>query len=161
MRYLFFAVVACAAFTACNKDKYTSAPQIKFKSITSPFFSNSLNEKPVLIIELTDAEGDFGFREGRDTSYVFVKNTRSPFKLDSFKFPSALSKAVRKNFKGDVEIDLRGAGTGGSNALPGPPPAGSRRPYTDTVYYEVYVKDFAKNKSNVIRTADPFLYITR
>ena len=160
MRYLFFAFIACLAFTACNKDKYTSAPQIKFKSITSPFYSNSLFDKPILIIELTDAEGDFGFKEGKDTSYVFVKNTRSPFKLDSFKFPSTLSKAIKKNFKGDVEIDLRGDGTGGSNALPGPPPT-SQRPYTDTVYYEVYVKDFAKHKSNVIRTSDPFLYITR
>jgi len=160
MRYLFFAFVACVAFTACNKDKYTSAPQIKFKSITSPFNSNSLYDKPVLIIELTDLEGDFGFKEGKDTSYVFVKNTRSPFRLDSFKFPSTLSKAIKKNFKGDVEIDLRGDGTAGSNALPGPPPAGFRRPYTDTVYYEVYVKDFAKHKSNVIKTSDPFLYIT-
>ena len=160
MRHLFFLFFACVFFSACNKDKYTSAPQIKFKSITSPFFANSLTDKPILIIELTDAEGDFGFKEGKDTSYVFVKNTRSPFKLDSFKFPSALSKAVKKNFKGDVEIDLRGNGTGGSNALPGPPPLGARRPYTDTVYYEVYVKDFAKNKSNVIKTADPFLYIT-
>ena len=160
MRYLFFAIVALVSFTACNKDKYTSTPQIKFKSITSPFFSNDLFGKPILTIELTDAEGDFGFKEGKDTSYVFVKNTRPPFKLDSFKFPSALSKAIKKNFKGDVEIDLRGDGTSGSNALPGPPPAGVRRPYTDTVYYEVYVKDFAKHKSNVIKTADPFLYIT-
>ena len=74
MRYLFFAFVACVAFTACSKNKYTSAPQIKFKSITSPFFANSLTDKPVLIIELTDAEGDFGFKEGKDTSYVFVRD---------------------------------------------------------------------------------------
>ena len=157
MRYLFFAFVACVAFAACNKDKYTSAPQIKFKSITSPYQVNNTSQNfAILTIELTDAEGDFGFAEGKDTSYVFVKNTRSPFKLDSFKFPSALSKAVKKNFKGDVEVNLSGAGTGGTNAVP-PIPAGKNR---DTVFYEIYVKDFAKNKSNVIQNTDPFI-ITR
>ena len=99
MRYLFFAFVACVVFTACNKDKYTSAPQIKFKSITSPYkVNNTTQDFATLIIELKDAEGDFGFTEGKDTSYVFVKNTKSTFRLDSFKFPSALAKAVKKKF---------------------------------------------------------------
>lgn len=158
MRYLFFAVIFCVFLSSCGKDKFTSAPQITFKSVTSPYFSNSpQGVNPILIIELTDAEGDFGFAEGKDTSYVYVKNVKAPFKLDSFKFPAALSKAVKKNFKGDIEINLLGEGTGGTSALPGLP-TGATRPYKDTVFYEVYVKDFAKNKSNVIRTADPILY---
>ena len=157
MRYLLFAFIACAAFTACNKDKYTSAPQIKFKSITSPYkVNNTTQDFATLIIELTDAEGDFGFKEGKDTSYVFVKNTKAPFRLDSFKFPSVLSKAVTNNFKGDVEINLAGSGTGGTNAVPSIPVGKTR----DTIYYEIYVKDFAKNKSNVIKNTDPFI-ITR
>ena len=155
MRYLLFLFVACVAFTACSKDKYTSAPQITFKSITSPYKVNSSQDFAILIIELTDAEGDFGFTEGKDTSYVFVKNTKAPFRLDSFKFPSALSKAVKKNFKGNVEINLSGSGTGGTNAVPSIPIGKVR----DTVYYEIYVKDFAKNKSNVIKNTDPFIII--
>ena len=158
MRYLLVAVIFSVGFISCGKDKFTSAPQIKFKSITSPYFSNSPNGiNPILIIELTDAEGDFGFEEGKDTSYVYVKNVKAPFKLDSFKFPAALSKAVKNNFKGDIEVNLLGEGTGGTSALPGLP-TGAARPYRDTIFYEVYVKDFAKNKSNVIRTADPILY---
>jgi len=158
MRYLLVAVIFSVGFISCGKDKFTSAPQIKFKSITSPYFSNSPNGiNPILIIELTDAEGDFGFEEGKDTSYVYVKNVKAPFKLDSFKFPAALSKALKNNFKGDIEVNLLGEGTGGTSALPGLP-TGAARPYRDTIFYEVYVKDFAKNKSNVIRTADPILY---
>lgn len=159
MRNLFIIVICFVAFISCGKDKYTSAPQIKFKSITSPYLDNSpRGVNPILVIELTDAEGDFGFAEGKDTSYVYVKNVKAPFKLDSFKFPAILSKAVKKNFKADVETNLLGEGTGGTSALPGLP-AGARRPYTDTVFYEVYVKDFAKNKSNVIRTGDPLFLI--
>ena len=159
MRYLIVAFFAVIVFISCSKDKYTSAPQIKFKSITSPYYSNSpQGVNPTLIIELTDAEGDFGFAPGQDTSYVYVKNVKSPFKLDSFKFPASLSKASKKNFKGDVEINLLGEGTGGTSALP-IIPTGAPRPYRDTVFYEVYVKDFAKHKSNVIRTSDPLFYI--
>jgi hypothetical protein len=36
---------------------------------------------------------------------------------------------------------------------PGPP-----RPRTDTVFYEVYVRDAKKNKSNVITTVDALFY---
>jgi hypothetical protein len=28
----------------------------------------------------------------------------------------------------------------------------------DTIYYEIYIKDFAKNKSNVIRSDKPVYY---
>ncbi len=157
MRHLITAVILSITFFSCGKDKYTSAPQIKFKSITSPYIVNNTNGvSPILIIELTDLEGDFGFTEGKDTSYIYVKNTKAPFKQDSFKFPSALAKAVKKNFKGDVEINLLGAGTGGTSAVPAIPVGKNR----DTVYYEIYVKDFAKNKSNVIKNSDPFI-ITR
>ena len=161
MRYLFFAVIFCIVFSSCGKDKFTSAPQITFKSITSPYFSNSpQGVNPILVIELTDAEGDFGFTEGKDTSYVYVKNiTVPPFKIDSFKFPASLSKAVKKNFKADLEIDLVGdININGSGVLT---PSTRPRPKTDTLYFEVYVKDFAKNKSNVIKTADPLFLIVR
>lgn len=154
MRYFIIAAFLSIAFFSCGKDKYTSAPQIKFKSITSPYNVNNTNQDfPILIIELTDAEGDFGFTEGKDTSYIYVKNTKAPFKQDSFKFPAALAKAVKKNFKGDIEINLLGDGTGGTSAVPSIP-AGKTR---DTIYYEIFVKDFAKNKSNVINNSDPFI----
>ena len=161
MRYLFFAVLFCIIFISCNKNKYTSAPQIKFKSISSSFVSNSPRgtPPPILTLELTDAEGDFGFTEQKDTSYVYIKNISTPpFRMDSFKFPSTLSKAVKKNFKADLEVDLTGDQNipGSNNLLI---PSTRPRPKTDTLYFEVYVKDFAKNKSNVIKTTDPLFLI--
>ena len=154
MRYIIVTSLILLTFLSCGKNKYTSIPQIRFKSITSPFvISNTSGSKPILIFELTDAEGNFGFKEGQDSSYIYIKNTKAPFKLDSFKFPAALAKAVKKNFKGDVEVNLLGDGTGGTSAVPSIP-AGKNR---DTVYYEIYVKDFTKNKSNVITNTDPFI----
>ena len=149
MRYLLILAVLFTGFISCNKDKFTTAPQIKFKSInpdnvTSGLTFNNKDLAPKITIHITDAEGDIGLT-GKDTARVFIKNLLSN-KVDSFNMP-ALQSATSKNFEADVEINLY-------NTLycrPGGPP----RPRTDTTFYEVYVKDFAKNKSNVVTTDKP------
>lgn len=153
MRTLIIIAILTFIFAACTKDKFSSAPQIKFKSLKPNVFSRSnLNplEGPVLTINLKDAEGDFGFNTGKDTSYVYVRNvTISPFKIDSLKFPD-LANAKRQNLDADIDVLLRNVLANSNQPI---------RPYTDTLFFEVYVMDFAKNKSNVI-TAGPVYYIT-
>ncbi len=155
MKHIFGLILISVFLFSCGKDKFTTVPQIKFKSIKpNSYRSGTLNtdpqSPPILSIQLTDAEGDFGFSL-KDTSYVYIKNlTISPFNIDSIRFPSNL---VRKsNLNATVEVNLATASRllGNSGSLP--------RPYTDTVFFEVYVQDFAKNKSNVIKTSEP-LYI--
>lgn len=159
MRYLLFGVMVILGAASCNKDKYTTTPQIKFKSITPSFLQNTVGlptDGPKLTIEVTDQEGDFGIKENKDTSWVYIKNLSiSPYKLDSFLFPKAVTGIVKKNLKADVEIALGGDGTPGHGVLA----STNQAHHTDTLYFEVYVKDLEKNKSNVIKTDDPLLYI--
>lgn len=162
MKYLIFTISLAAFFYSCKKSDGNSAPEIKFKKITSPI-SNTISSvnKPILTISVKDADGDFGFKDGADTSYVYIKNVSfAPFKLDSFKFPSNLAAANIINNWVDAEIVINNSGNGnGSNIFYGSPST-VPRPKTDTLYFEVYMKDFKKNKSNLIRTADPLLFIT-
>lgn len=165
MRYLIIAILGSAIFFSCKKSDGNSAPKIKFKSITPEIFgggSSATGIKPILIIEVSDDDGDLGFNEGKDTSYIFIKNLTVPtFKMDSFKFPTSLSQVPKSALKTyqSVEIDLNALGTGRGLAYPLPTaPVGPRR---DTAFYEVYIKDFAKNKSNVIRTDDPLVFVSR
>ena len=152
MRTTFILIVSVLVFASCNKDKYTTAPQIRFKSVSPDVAISGLAttraNAPRLTIEVTDAEGDIGFIEGKDTSRVYIKNLKSG-NLDSFYLPDIQTASI-KNFKGDVVVNL-------FDALdcidPGP-----ARPRIDTTYYEVYIKDFAKNKSNVIVTDKPVYY---
>lgn len=148
MRYTLVISILALFFIACKKDKYTSAPQISFKSVKPDVWYNSNldpTQGPILTIELTDAEGDFGFNNGKDTSYVYVKNiTIPPYKIDSLKFPN-LPNLDTKNLKADVSVMIRSVLSN----------SGRPKPFTDTLYFEVYVKDFAKNKSNVITTTKP------
>lgn len=148
MRSLACILLFSIAFSACKKDKFTSEPQISFQKFQPDQGSNksSLNNQPYLIFEITDSEGDLDV----DTARIFIKNLLTN-KLDSFNFPDL--KAVRgKNFKGDVQVGLFTVMAGRN--LPS-----TRRPFVDTLSFEVYVTDLARNKSNVI-IASPFYYFT-
>ena len=138
-------------FLSCKKDKYSSTPQITYTSLSPDSWSRenlNPNGGPLLTFQLTDAEGDFGFQDGKDTSYVYVKNlTIPPFEMDSFKFP-ALPLSDKKNLNVAVDVSL----TEALKCSPLP------SPHTDTIYFEVYVQDFAKNKSNVLQLPQPVYY---
>ncbi len=154
MRYSLLFTIAILFFTACKKDKYTTAPQITFKSFKPAEGSNynTFDDQPVMILEITDAEGDLGNLGTPDISKAFVKNTLTN-KLDSFNFPD-LSSISKSNFKATIEIGLKKV-MGGRPTSPTLP-----RPYQDNLHFEVYVIDFAKNKSNVILTDKDFIYYT-
>ncbi len=158
MKY-FVAIIGIAALlSACGKDKFTTDPQITFNSIKPNNYAAGTNISvpgPKLSIQLKDLEGDFRFEGGVDTSYVYVKNvTVAPFTVDSFPFPAS-TNIKRNNLNAEVVVDLKeGRVLYGSSTPP-------RLPYVDTLYFDVYVQDIGKHKSNVIRTSDPVFYLTQ
>jgi hypothetical protein len=156
MRYTLLIIAVCLLFTACKKDKFTTAPQISFKSVNPNAFSLNLpitgQALPVLTIGVTDAEGDLGFKDGKDTTMLYIKNLLTG-KTDSSLYLPDIATAAIKDFQGDIQITLSTSILLEGSTRPSPK--------TDTLYYEIYIKDFAKNKSNVIKTADPVFAISR
>ena len=135
---------------SCSKDKYTSAPQIIFKSVSPDRVSSGVTlgspEIPVITISITDSEGDLGFKTGTDTSYIYIKNLLIN-RLDSFVLPD-IQSVTTKNFQADIRINVFDVLRGSTRP----------RPKVDTLRYEIYVVDFAKNKSNKVTTA-PIYYV--
>lgn len=150
MRYLFLALAICIVIYSCKKSDGNTAPEIAFDKITAAVFTTNttgVDAPPILTIKLKDEDGDIGFKAGKDTSYVYIKNLNvPPFIVDSFEFPSNLSAVAGRKMDVEVDIDI-------SKKMK---PSGAR---VDTFYFEVFVKDIAKNKSNVIKTTDPILLI--
>jgi hypothetical protein len=149
-------LIACAValgLVSCKKDKFTTEPQIKFVDVKPNSFSSDLTSlykdfAPKLILKVTDAQGDFGSSDATDSSMVYLKNLLTN-SIDSFRFPN-LERAPKNNFDAEVSINLFEA----LECLdPGP-----ARPRIDTTYYEVYITDAKKNKSNVITTTKPVFY---
>lgn len=148
MRYSLLFIAVILFFAACKKDKYTTTPQISFISI-APDVVGSLSASPVITIDITDAEGDIGL-SSTDTAFIYIRNLLVNAS-DSIKFPD-LEAATKKNFKAEVDFVIPNSVLK-CNSLP------SGALHTDTVYFEIYVKDFAKNKSNVINSTKPLYFI--
>ena len=153
MRYTLLIATVVLLFISCKKDKFTTAPQISFKSISPNTLSGNIpitgQSLPVLTFHITDAEGDIGIKSGSDTAFVYIKNLLANVS-DSFLFPN-LSTVSSKNFEADIAVTLSSNAMLRTSTRP--------TPKTDTLTYQVYVKDFAKNKSNTIVAGDPLYYV--
>lgn len=157
MRYILSIFTVAILFFGCKKDKFTTVPQITFKSVIPNAWlsTNTAFQKdfaPVLTIRVTDAEGDLGLKVGKDTSLVYVKNLVSNA-IDSSQLLPDIGTSAKPDFQADIAINLF--------SVMGGKPGVTTRPRVDTLYFEVYIKDFAKNKSNVIKTSDPVFYIVQ
>ncbi len=154
MRYSFSILLVITLFIGCKKDKFTTAPQISYKKITPNVYRTNQQIFSKIIIGITDAEGDIGFKLGTDTCKFYIKNLLTGV-LDSSLFLPDIAQIQSKKFEAEVEIELNPRYSPlllvGTNRP---------RPRTDTLFYEIYTKDFAKNKSNVIKTTDPLFIIT-
>jgi len=144
-------IVISFVFVSCKKENYTTQPQISFLSITpSTWYSDNPSlTGPQLSFKLTDAEGDFGFQD-TSISFVYIRlenDTLNP--PDSLAFPN-LPIPNKSNLNVEVSVDI-------ASVLP---PPHFPRPFTDSLHFELYVKDFAGNKSNVIKSTTPFYFIT-
>ncbi len=150
MRYTLFAAIIILGLAACKKDKFTTAPQISYKTLkpNTVYHNLSIQPAPVLTLHVTDAEGDLSFVPGHDSAWIYMKNLLT-LGRDSLQFPD-LTGVTTSNFQFDLDIPLT------SNILIHGTPGLHK---TDTLYYEVYIIDAAKNKSNVITTKDPVYFI--
>lgn len=152
MRTLFIIACSILLFSACKKDKYTTQPQISYKSVDPNFTSTDINAViPTITIHVTDAEGDLGLKNGTDTSFIYLKNNLTG-KSDSLPFPD-INLSAKKKFEADVVVSI--AKVLECKSLP------NNELHTDTLYFDIYVKDFAKNKSNIITTGDPIFFSCR
>lgn len=148
MRCTIITVIFLLGLTACNKNKFNTIPQLSFKSVSPDTYKQGTinnDDIPTMIFHVTDAEGDLGFVSGKDTSYIYFRNLKTNH-FDSVKLPDLLT-AARKNFEGDIQVNMKQYIRPVNNTK------------RDTLYYDVFVKDFAKNKSNVVRTSKPIYYI--
>jgi hypothetical protein len=152
MKNILLIVCVLIGFLSCKKDKFTTAPQLRFKSVSPNVTSIELGSTiPDITFSITDKEGDIGFKNGTDTAFIYLKNNLTG-KSDSLPFPD-LQAAGKNNFKADVTVSI--ASVLECKSLPG----GAL--HTDTLYFDVYVRDFERNKSNIITTSDPVYFSCR
>lgn len=119
---------------SCNKNKYSTIPQLKYKSANKKVFSSG--DIIIFTLSFTDAEGDL-----QDSLYVEKfepKCVNSRFK-QLYKIPSF---PTGKNQSGEITV------TYGYNLSGYPPILGPQCNRNDTCVFKFVLKDKAQNKSD-------------
>ena len=155
---LWLPLLLCAALTAgsigCKKASNSPIPFISFISLSPDSVrAKALYDTSFLTFHFSDGDGDLGNDITQGDYDVFLRDTRdSAFPLFRYPFPPIPDGAIN-------EID--GISGEGSIALLGsllPPRQDTLHKFNgDTVIFEMWIMDRAKNMSNVIRI--PPLYI--
>lgn len=144
MRLISLLMIALVFVVACEKDKFTTKPQLRFKSVNSTEISN--NDVIVLTFDLTDKEGDF------TDSLWFSRSVKNPCQFSNFIDSSLTIPAeflATKNKEGEIVISLDKLIRGPNDCqLPG----GGTRP--DTAVYKLWTVDKAGNQSDTAFTPE-------
>ena len=127
---------------SCGKDKFTTKPQLKYKSASATKISGS--QILTIKLDLTDKEGDF-------TPFLGVKKTVAGCPtsnyLDSAKFSVPDEFIKTKSTHGELNIILDRTNRGSNSCfLPG----GAVRP--DTTVFSFWTRDKAGNVSDTAFT---------
>jgi hypothetical protein len=134
-------------FTACNKDKYTTKPQLTFKSAKS--YDVPRGDLIEFLIDFTDKEGDVS-----DTLYIQNRTASCPNSDYPLPIPYKVANFPgSSNLKGQFKIvyingtTVPGYATYNGNACGRP----------DTTVFYFWLKDKANNVSDTIHTDKPII----
>jgi hypothetical protein len=147
MRYTLLFSILLLIISSCTKDKFSSTPSLKFKSVNTTQLHNQ--QLIIFTLSFTDAEGDFS-----DTSTIFVQkvvpnclasNGDAPLTLPPF--------PTSKNQKGDINITFGNkAASNYQDISPQCPPQ------NDTATFRFVLKDNANHLSDTASSPVIIIY---
>lgn len=145
MRNTILIAVVSLIFLGCTKDKYSTTPQLTYKSVNT----DRLRPNQVIQFSLsfTDAEGDV-----IDTMYV-QKVSLNCSASNFFERVPIPNFVTNKNLKSDISVSY-------ANGINNPPftTVASRCSFNDTCYFRFMLKDKANNKSDTVRSETIVIY---
>ena len=160
MKYAIYLLVALGFCFACtNPPDYPDEPEIEFLRLSKPNLDIPNRDSLLLTIGFTDGDGDLGYEDKTPNIFFIDKRTDSDTVFLTYATPMVSLQGAGNGISGEISVVLNGIINvcciypDGSN----PCQANPLFP-TDTVVYEIYIKDRAGNESNRI-LADPIVLL--
>lgn len=136
MRYTVLFSILILFTTSCTKDKFSSTPSLKFKSVNTTELHNQ--QLLTFTLSFTDAEGDL-------TDSVFVQEVIANCPTGNFSELYALpSFPTSKNQKGDLAINFQYNGSSGYTSI------SPLCQESDTAVFRFALKDHANHVSDTV-----------
>lgn len=133
-------LIAICFLASCTKDKYTTKPQLKYKSVNTKVLNR--NQTLTFTLEVTDAEGDL-----QDSIWVqeVPRNCNGGF-ISKYKMPDFTSV---KDLKGEINVCYS---YGLNQGCPVIQPTCQNR--NDSATFKFWIQDKAKNISDTISSEE-------
>ena len=144
MRYSILIVTISLLIISCGKDKFTTAPQLKFKSVNT----TELSKGQVLTFKLSFTDGDGDLQDSLFVEKIEPNCPDSYFK-QKYKIPVF---PTSKNTEGDIEVSY-GYNVSGYPLIKAP-----QCNRNDTCYFRFMLKDKAQNTSDTVQSETIIIY---
>jgi len=144
MRYpILFSILLLVLSTSCNKDKFSTTPSLKFKSVNTTQLHNQ--ELLRFTLSFTDKEGDL-------TDSIFVQEIVPKCSNSNFDGLFALPAfPTTKDQKGDINVTFGYNVSGYSSISP-------KCQKNDTAVFRFVLRDNAHNASDTVSSPPVILY---
>lgn len=155
---LFFSLLVFLVASCTKPPDYPITPIIQFVGMTKTHMKqSSINSDSLSVtFSFTDGDGDIG---DKDSLTLFVTDTRDGFVSSKYKIPYVAESGAANGLSGEVQFVLF---TTCCYFPDGQAPCTPSLTYpTDTVVYDIYMKDRAGHKSNIIKTLPIILSCTQ
>lgn len=138
MRYITIIAIFALVLFGCEKDKFTTKPQLTYKSVNSTVFEK--NQIVRFTLEFTDLEGDL--------DSLFYKEINPKCEASVVEEGLLLPDfPATKNQKGEIFVSLKYLEDGGYTDILSP-----RCGFNDTCYFQFYIKDKKNNVSDTVNS---------
>ncbi len=144
MRYSILLAAISLLIISCNKNKFTTAPQLEYKSVNT----TELNKGQIIVFKLSFTDGDGDLQDSLFVEKIEPTCTSSYFK-QKYRLPIF---PATKNTEGDFEVSF---GYGVSNYPLIKAPQCNRN---DTCYFRFMLKDKAQNTSDTVQSETIIIY---
>ena len=137
MKKILYIILLIFLFSCKKENPISVIPEIEFISI-SPTVIQEFSDEITITIYYFDANGDLG-ENNPDVKNMFVKDNRNDIEYE-YRIPELTPSGSNIAIQGNFDIIINGTGITNESSI-------------QNVNYDIYVKDRAANKSNVITTS--------
>lgn len=150
IKILLYLLLATAFAMCIRPPDYPVEPQIEFVGMTKTTMRQGFGSEDSVYYTLsfTDGDGDLGGVSGKDSLNVYITDKRNNKPVEqTFRIPFVPEAGAKNGISGEIRFLMF---TTCCLSLE-PCIATPSRP-TDTLSYDIYIKDRAGHKSNVVQT---------
>jgi hypothetical protein len=148
IKNVLYLLTLLVAFATCiSPPDYPIEPQITFSNMTKNIMRQGYGSEDSVYITLsfTDGDGDLG---SKDSLNVFITDKRSNKPIEqTYRIPFVPEAGAKNGISGEIRFLMYTTCCLSLEPCRLPPPRA-----TDTLVYEIYIKDRAGHKSNTVLT---------